>query len=216
MPRESKDALTQRAARIAAALRETCPDPESALNFRNAFELLVATILAAQCTDERVNMVTKDLFRKYPRPQDFLRLPQETLEQEIHSTGFFRNKAKAIKALAAELLANHNGEVPGTMDALTALPGVGRKTASVVLGNCFGQPAIVVDTHVKRVAARLGLTSNSNPDKIEFDLRALLPEKDWWHFCNALTWHGRRFCMARKPNCAACPIAALCPSAGKV
>lgn len=216
MPRESKDAQTKRAAKITAGLKKQYPEPECALQFRNPFELLVATILAAQCTDERVNIVTKDLFRKYSSPADFAALAQDKLEKEIHSTGFFRNKAKAIKALAEELIARHGSKVPGTMEELVALPGVGRKTASVVLGNCFGQPAVVVDTHVKRVAARLGLTANSNPDKIEADLKALLPEKDWWHFCNALTWHGRRFCFARKPDCPACPIAAHCLSAGKV
>ncbi|GAB4325211.1 MAG: endonuclease III [Candidatus Sumerlaeia bacterium] len=216
MPAESPDALKRRASRIAAVLRRLYPQPDCALKFRNAFELLIATILAAQCTDERVNQVTRTLFEKYPRPEDFDALSQEQLEQEIRPTGFFRNKAKAIKAVCRALLEHHDGRVPGSMDALVALPGVGRKTANVVLGNCFGEPAMVVDTHVTRLSARLGLSRQSHPDKIERDLTALLPRKHWWHFCNALTWHGRRCCTARKPDCSGCALAALCPSAGKV
>jgi endonuclease-3 len=184
------------------------------LDFRNPFELLVATVLAAQCTDERVNGVTPALFLNYPGPGALAAAPPEELEEVIRPTGFFRNKAKAIKGLSAAIVSRHGGKVPATMEALTSLPGVGRKTASVILGACFGACALPVDTHVGRVSFRLGLTVSRDPEKIEQDLAAAVPESKWWEFATRLGWHGRRICVARKPRCPACGLLPVCPRNG--
>ncbi len=206
----------QRATALAAALRATYPQAHCELVFSNPLELLVATVLSAQCTDKRVNLVTEELFRHYRSAADFADVSQEELEEAIHSTGFYRAKAKNIRALAADLVGKHGGQVPRTMDELTALAGVGRKTANVVLGNAFGINAgVVVDTHVSRLSQRLGLTKATTPEKIEEDLAKLIPRDDWTNFSHWLIWHGRRRCSARKPDCAACEVRELCPSAGK-
>lgn len=198
-------------------LRRTYPDAHCELVFANPFQLLVATVLSAQCTDKRVNLVTASLFERYRTPSDFAQASQEEIEEAVRSTGFFRNKASNLRALSAALVAHHGEQVPSAMDELTALPGVGRKTANVVLGNAFGiDEGIVVDTHVARVAARLGITAETHPEKIEQDLMRLVPREDWTHFSHWLIWHGRRCCTARKPDCAGCPLQAICPSAFKV
>jgi endonuclease-3 len=186
------------------------------LNFSNPLELLVATILSAQCTDKRVNMVTPILFRKYRTARAYAAVPRETLEKEIQSTGFFRSKATSLRAMAADLVAKHGGKVPSTMEDLTALRGVGRKTANVVLGNAFGiNEGVVVDTHVLRLSRRLGLTKHADPGKIEADLMKLIPRDKWALFSHWLIWHGRRRCYARKPDCDGCEVQHLCPSAFK-
>ncbi len=207
----------ERAAAIVAALARVYPDAHCELDHRNPLELLVATILSAQCTDKRVNIVTKELFRVCRSTADYVALPQEQLEELVKSTGFFRAKAKSIKACCAALVARHRGEVPRTMEELHALAGVGRKTANVVLGNAFGiNVGVVVDTHVQRLSQRLGLTRQTTPEKIEPELMKLVPRDAWTLFSHWLIWHGRRRCFARKPDCAGCEIATLCPSAGKV
>jgi endonuclease-3 len=194
-------------------LKKEYPDAECALVHANAFQLLIATILSAQCTDERVNMVTAELFRKYPTPSDLCGLAQEQLEREIHSTGFYRNKARNIKAACERIINEYGGEVPRTMEDLLTLGGVARKTANVVLGNAFGIAAgIVVDTHVSRLSQRLGLTKQTSPEKIEQDLLQLVPKKHWIMFPHWLITHGRRICNARKPLCGQCVLADLCPS----
>jgi endonuclease-3 len=172
----------------------------------------VATILSAQCTDVRVNQITPELFRKYPTVVTYAGAEQEALERDIFTAGFYRNKAKAIIGMARAVLERYGGEIPGTMEELVELPGVGRKTASVLLATWFGVPAIAVDTHVTRLANRLGLTGSDDPDRIELDLRALFPEEDWGSSSHALIWHGRRVCHARKPACDRCCLADLCPS----
>ena len=204
----------RRAAAILERLAKAYPDWGPTLKFRNAFELLVATILSAQATDERVNEVTVQLFERYPTPHHFIRVPQATLERAIKSTGFFRQKAKAVKACSQGLVEKFGGEVPRDIDALTQLHGVGRKTASVVLGGAYGIPAIAVDRHVQRVSQRLGLTKHADPDKIEFDLRARFQEKDWVQATWCLILHGRRTCRP-KPECPRCPVNALCPYPNK-
>jgi endonuclease III len=194
-------------------LKKAYPDAHCALNHTNAFELLIATILSAQCTDERVNIVTAELFRKYPTPKHFVELSQSELEKEIHSTGFFRNKAKNIKAACERLLEAYGGEVPQTMEDLLTLGGVARKTANVVLGNAFGiASGVVVDTHVSRLSQRLGLTDARAPEKIEADLAELVPKKHWVMFPHWLIYHGRQVCNARKPLCGICTLADICPS----
>ncbi|MBX3266761.1 MAG: endonuclease III [Acidobacteria bacterium] len=194
-------------------LKKAYPDAHCALNHTNAFELLIATILSAQCTDERVNIVTAELFRKYPTPKHFVELSQSELEKEIHSTGFFRNKAKNIKAACERLLETYGGEVPQTMEDLLTLGGVARKTANVVLGNAFGiASGVVVDTHVSRLSQRLGLTDAKTPEKIEADLAELVPKKHWVMFPHWLIYHGRQVCNARKPLCGICTLAYICPS----
>jgi endonuclease-3 len=214
--RASEKDKRARAARICEILGQTYPDAHCELDFSNPLELLVATILSAQCTDRRVNLVTKRLFRRCRTAEDYVTISQEDLEAIVQSTGFFRNKAKAIRACAAAILGQHGGEVPRTMEALYRLPGVGRKTANVVLGNAFSLcEGVVVDTHVRRLSQRLGLTRHSAPEKIEQDLMNLLPREKWTLFSHWLIWHGRRRCTARKPDCAHCEIAPLCPSAGK-
>jgi endonuclease-3 len=185
------------------------------LDFSSPLELLVAAILSAQCTDKRVNMVTPSLFKKYRVAADWAATPQEVLEEEIKSTGFFRNKAKNIRALCRALAEEHGGRVPEDLDVLITLPGIGRKTANLMLATAFGKPGITVDTHCKRVSNRLGFTENKDPDKIEFDLKALLPEDAWSLFSHCMVFHGRYCCHARKPACAECPVRDDCPSAGQ-
>jgi endonuclease-3 len=217
MPRESTAAQAARVHRIIAGLRRTYPQARCELNFSNPLELLVATILSAQCTDKRVNVVTAGLFRKYRSAADYAAADPVELQQAIRSAGFFRNKAKSIRAAAYALVSRHAGQVPRTMEALTQLEGVGRKTANVVLGNAFGVNAgIVVDTHVTRLSHRLKLTRERAPDKIERDLMRLVPRELWTLFSHWLIWHGRRRCYARRPDCAHCEIQAFCPSAGKL
>jgi endonuclease-3 len=199
---------------ICAGLRGTYPDAHCELDYRNPLELLVATILSAQCTDKRVNLVTPNLFARCRSAMDFSEIPQEELEGLIQSTGFFRNKARSIKSAAEVIVKKHGGAVPATMEDLVALPGVGRKTANVILGNAFDKnEGVVVDTHVSRLAMRLGLSEEKDPEKIERDLMALVPKSEWALLSHWLIWHGRRRCGARKPDCAHCEIAALCPSA---
>ena len=208
--RESLDAKRRRARKIIRALKKAYPDAKIALDFSNPLELLVATILAAQCTDERVNRVTPALFAKYRTARDWAQADLGALERLIHSTGFFRAKARAIVGMARALVERHGGEVPRTRDALTALPGVGLKTANVILGNAFGQPAIAVDTHVFRVAQRLGLARSEDADEIHDQLVEVLPRREWTLITHLLTTHGRRTCSARKPACPVCPVRALC------
>ncbi len=209
--RESLEARRKRAAKIVRALKNAYRDARIALNFETPLELLVATILAAQCTDERVNMVTPALFRKYRSARDWATADLGTLEREIHSTGFFRAKARSIVGMAQAVIERHGGEVPRTRDELTELPGVGLKTANVVLGNAFGQQAIAVDTHVFRVSQRLGLARSDDPDVIHDQLLEALPRKELTLTTHLLTTHGRRTCSARAPLCPACPVKALCP-----
>ncbi len=213
--RESKTAKRERAGRIVDGLRRLYFDADCALHHRSALELLVATILSAQCTDERVNRVTPALFAKYRTAADYASADLATLREEIRSTGFYQNKAKALVGLGKALVERHGGEVPRTMEALVALPGVGRKTANVVSGTWFGNAAIPVDTHVQRLAGRLDLTRETDPVRIEFALMDLLPESDWTFASHALIWHGRRVCSARKPACDRCPLRPDCP-AGQV
>jgi endonuclease-3 len=202
----------QRARRIVRELHRLYPDAECALHHENALELLVATILSAQCTDERVNSVTPALFREYPDAQAYAASDTHALEASIRPTGFFRNKAKSLQGLGRSLEERHGGEVPDNMHDLVELPGVGRKTANVILGTWFGRPAITVDTHVGRLANRLALTKSKDPVKIELDLQAVIPESDWTFASHALIWHGRRICKARKPACQDCGLERDCPS----
>ena len=196
---------------IAKTLQRTMPSPKMELDHRSPWELLVATILSAQCTDQRVNQVTPLLFRRYRQPAELAAANLPELEQLIHSTGFFKNKAKHLVACGKAVIERFGGQVPHTMEELTTLPGVGRKTANVMLGNAFGQPSIVVDTHVKRVAKRLGLTRSDNPDHIEQDLQQLMPQSQWTAFSQRLLLHGRYVCLARKPQCHTCPVYRHCP-----
>ncbi len=204
--------LKKRTYLIIRRLKREYPDAHCALVHTSPFELLIATILSAQCTDARVNIVTADLFRKYRGPADFISVSQRELERDIHSTGFFRNKAKNIQAACRRIIDVYGGEVPKTMDDLLTLGGVARKTANVVLGNAFGIPSgVVVDTHVSRISQRLGLTTNKTPEKIESDLSALVPKKDWVMFPHWLISHGRAICDARKPKCDNCVLNDICP-----
>jgi len=212
MPRESTEARASRTAKIIAGLKRAYPRAHCELNFANPLELLIATILSAQCTDKRVNIVTSELFRKFRSAKDYAEAPLADLENTIRSTGFFRNKARNIQAACRSLVEKHGGEVPRTMAELHALEGVGRKTANVVLGNAFGiDEGVVVDTHVTRLSNRLGLTKHRDPIKIERDLMKLVPQENWTLFSHWLIWHGRRRCFARNPDCANCEIVALCP-----
>ncbi len=204
----------ERIKNIITHLEKRYPDAQCALNFSNPLELMVATILSAQCTDERVNKVTKDLFKKYKKVEDYAKVKPEVLEHTIRSTGFYRNKAKSIISCCKEIVETHGGKVPSTMEELVQLGGIGRKTANVILGNAFGIPGIVVDTHVKRVTYRLGLTRNQDPVKIEYDLMELVPQKEWTQFSHLLIFHGRYTCMARKPLCGECVVERLCPKKG--
>lgn len=201
-----------RALQILDILKNEYPSVRPALDYTDAFQLLIATILSAQCTDERVNIVTKSLFKKYKEPSDYLVVPQEELEKDIFSTGFYRQKSKSIRNCCSELIEKYNGKVPEDINELTKLSGVGRKTASVVAGNAFGIPAIAVDTHVKRLSNLLGFINSDNPEKIEERLKELFPEEDWINLSHWLATHGRRICIARRPKCFECKIGNFCPS----
>ena len=204
----------ERVDEILVRLKRMYPKAACSLDFTNAFELLIATMLSAQSTDVRVNIVTKSLFRKYPDPQAFANAKQTEMERDVRQTGFFRNKAKAVIGASKAIVEKHGGEVPRTMEELTSLPGVGRKTANVVLSNAFKTPVgIVVDTHVTRVSARLGMTQNVDAARIEQDLMNLVPKKEWTSFSHRLILHGRQICVARKPKCAQCGLNEVCPSA---
>jgi endonuclease III len=205
----------QQAGKVVRALRKEYPEAVCALIHRSPFELLVATILSAQCTDERVNMVTPALFRKYPDPAAFAAAPLPAIEKAIKSTGFFRNKAKSIKACSTALVEQHGGEVPQDLEALTRLAGVGRKTANVVLGVAYGKATgVVVDTHVGRLSRRLGLTAEVDAVKVEADLMQLLPKKEWIDFSHRMIYHGRQVCIARRPRCEVCVMQSFCPKIG--
>ena len=203
--------LLARADKVRKILQKIYPEVETQLLHRNPFELLVATILSAQCTDKQVNQVTPVLFARFQTPAEFARAPLRTIEQLIRPTGFFHNKAKNIKGCAKVLLEKHKGKIPQTLAELVKLPGVGRKTANVVLGTAFGIPGIVVDTHVARISNRLGFSASKDPVKIEQDLMNLIPRRDWNNFCLRLIFFGRSICTARKPKCPACPLGKLCP-----
>jgi endonuclease-3 len=206
----------ERLNQIFAALDQLFPQAQCALRHENAFQLLVATILSAQCTDERVNKVTPELFRKFPTPQDFAALRQEVLEREIHSTGFFRNKAKSVIGASKKIVQDFSGQVPKSMDEMLTLPGVARKTANVVLGTAYRMPTgVVVDTHVFRIARRLKLSEQKTPEKVEQDLMKLVPQGRWITFGHQMIWFGRKICAARKPLCAECPLQAVCDSPDK-
>jgi endonuclease-3 len=203
--------LKRRALRVVDGLKEAYPDAHCELDFTNALEALVASILAAQSTDAMVNTVTPVLFRKYPTPQAYLDTPEDTLKKEIHSTGFFNNKCKSIKNASRAIIDKFGGKMPRTMDDLLELPGVGRKTANVILGNVYSVPGIVVDTHMLRIARRLGFTVQADAEKVERDVMAILPENEWINFSHLIPWHGRRCCTARAPQCETCPVAPDCP-----
>jgi len=213
--RENTEQRLARAKKIVRELQNRYPDAECALHHSTPLELLVATILSAQCTDARVNMVTPALFRKYPKAKDYAEADLGQLEELIQSTGFFRSKAKSLKGMGERLVREYHGEIPQNLEALTTLPGVGRKTANVVLGNAFGlTTGIVVDTHVKRLAFRMGLTKHTTPEKVEVDLCELIPKAHWILFSHWLISLGREVCQARRPRCAMCPVARLCPKKG--
>ncbi len=212
--RESARARRERALEILARLSREYPATRIALNFETPLQLLVATVLAAQCTDKKINEVTPALFRRYPTARDYAEADLAELEEMVRSTGFFRNKARALKSLGQALLAEHDGEVPASMEALRELAGVGRKTANVVLGNAFSlAEGIAIDTHVHRLSQRLGLTEETDAEAIETDLMAIIPRESWTHFALLLQDHGRKICKARRPECGICPVADLCPSA---
>jgi len=208
---DKSNALRAHARRISRELAKCYPDAHCALQHQNPLQLLIATILSAQCTDVRVNMVTPALFDRYPDAAAFALANQDELERMIQSTGFFRNKAKSIIACCRQIVDKHGGQVPATMEELTTLPGVGRKTANVILGNAFGVPGITVDTHVGRLRRGMGLTKEEDPEKVERDLMELLPAKDWTMFSHRVIFHGRQVCFARKPNCAGCKLLGICP-----
>jgi endonuclease III len=215
VPRETIEAKAARAKKIIAGLKKTYPDAHCELTFSNPLELLIATMLSAQCTDKRVNLVTTELFKKYRTARDYADTPTETLEQEIKSTGFFRNKTRSIKTCCQALAERYGGEVPRTMEELITLGGVGRKTANVVLGNAFNvNTGVVVDTHVGRLSQRLGFSKEKAAEKIEEDLMRLVPQKEWTFFSHLLIWHGRRRCFARNPDCRQCEVRQLCPRLG--
>ena len=215
MPRESAVAKAARTKKIIVALQQAYPDAHCELDHANPLQLLIATILSAQCTDKRVNIVTKELFKRYRSAQDFADADPAALEEAIKTTGFFRNKAKSIRTCCRSLVEKYGGNVPRTMDELIELGGVGRKTANVVLGNAFGiNVGVVVDTHVARLSQRLGLTRETDPVKIELALMPLVPQAQWTLFSHLLIWHGRRRCYARNPDCPNCEVKALCPRIG--
>jgi endonuclease-3 len=211
-----KESDQKRVKEIIRILSKEIPDSTIALKFSNPLELLIATILSAQCTDVKVNHVTEDLFKKHRSARDYAESNLAELEEEIRPTGFYRNKAKSIQKCCQELVKRFGGEVPKTLEDLVTLPGVGRKTANVISGNAFGIPGIAVDTHVHRVSRRMGLTKNDDPVKIEFDLMEIVPKEEWTHFSNLLIWHGRKTCVARKPLCGICPIRKWCDYGSKV
>ncbi len=211
--KKSKQPPQERIGKILKRLKKAYPDAKCSLNYSNAFELLVATILSAQCTDERVNFVTRTLFKKYPQPEDFLRVSEEELQSDVRTTGFFRNKTRSIRGTSKKIIEGFGGTVPSTMEELLTLPGVARKTANVVLGNVFHKAdGIVVDTHVSRVSQRLRLTKQTTPEKIEQDLMGIVPKKEWIHFSHRVILHGRHICKAQKPDCQNCIVNHLCPS----
>ncbi|MDX6650549.1 MAG: endonuclease, partial [Solirubrobacteraceae bacterium] len=212
---ESRLALVRRARRINRELALAYPDAHCELDFRSPLELLVATILSAQCTDKRVNLVTPALFARYPTAADYAAADRDELERMIQSTGFYRNKTTSILGMAQALCERYGGEVPGRLEDLVTLPGVGRKTANVVLGNAFGVPGITVDTHFGRLSRRFGWTTEEDPVKVEHAVGALIPKKEWTDLSQRMIWHGRRICFARKPACGACPVATLCPAFGE-
>ncbi len=215
MPRESLQSKRDRMLRVIEGLKLTYPDAHCELDYKNPLQLLIATILSAQCTDKQVNIVTRDLFKKYQNARDYAEASQAALEGDIRRIGLFRSKAKNIRLCCQKLVDEHSGNVPESMEELVQLGGVGRKTANVVLGNAFGiESGIVVDTHVKRLSERLGFTKSKTPDKVEQDLQKLVPVGDWTMFSHWLIWHGRRRCSARNPQCADCEISVLCPSSG--
>jgi len=205
---------TETAVKVLDILEKEYPDAQVTLNFKDPLQLLIATILAAQCTDERVNLVTQDLFKKYRKAVDFARADLKILEEEIRSTGFYHNKAKSIIRCCQIIEEKFKGQVPQTLEELTMLPGVGRKTANIILGNAYGQQAIAVDTHVKRVTHRLGWAKPEDPDKIEFELMKVIPQGRWTMACHELVFHGRRVCTAKNPQCPTCPVAKFCPKIG--
>jgi endonuclease-3 len=207
--RDLQDA-PERAKKILAGLRKLYPEASCALVHSDPLELLISTILSAQCTDERVNIVTKDLFRKYRRAEDYANVATAELEEDIKSTGFYRNKAKNIQAACAAIVERHGGQVPDTMEELVALAGVGRKTANVILGNAYGVPGVVTDTHVIRLSRLMGLSEQTDPVKLEQDLMKLIPKKDWTFFSHLMIWHGRNVCVARKPDCEHCTVRDYC------
>jgi endonuclease-3 len=214
---EVDEAEKRRAQRLYKKLEATYPEATCALTHRNAYELLVATILSAQCTDERVNKVTPDLFKAFPTVHDLAQAPQQQIEQYIQTTGFYRNKAKSLKGAAQHIVENHNGQVPDTIEELTRLPGVARKTANVILGNIFDKNmGVVVDTHVQRLSYRLGFSHKKDAKKVELDLMALFPRKKWTMLAHLLIFHGRQICKARNPLCSQCPIRRSCPQNGVV
>ena len=213
---KKREDLKKRVKEIIRILSKEIPDSRIALRFSNPLELLIATILSAQCTDVKVNQVTVDLFEKYHTVKDYAEANLAKLEEEIRPTGFYRNKARSIQKCCQELVKRFGGEVPKTLEELVTLPGVGRKTANVILGNAFGVPGIAVDTHVRRVSQRIGLTKNDDPVKIEFDLIEIVPKEEWSHFSNLLIWHGRKTCTAKKPLCGICPIRKRCDYGLKV
>lgn len=207
----------QQVRKVLPILKKTYPAAKCSLNYQSPLELLVATILSAQCTDDRVNIVTQSLFKKYRSARDYADAPEGELEKDIQSTGFFRNKAKSLRGMGRALAENHHGKVPTTMEELVALPGVGRKTANVVLGNAFGKNiGVVVDTHVGRLSERLGLTRETDPVKIESDLMEVVPQNEWTLWSHLMIAHGRKICQARKPRCQECPLLAYCPAGQKL
>lgn len=211
---KSKRELRQKVLKILNILEKEYPEARVTLNFQNPLQLLIATILAAQCPDERVNQVTKDLFQKYRTPQDYAQAELKELEEEIRPTGFYHQKARSIIRCCQMIVQKFEGQVPHTLEELTALPGVGRKTANILLGNAYGEQAVAVDTHVRRLALRLGWTKATDPDRIELDLQALIPPNRWTQSCHQLVFHGRKVCLAQKPQCSVCPINHLCPRLG--
>ena len=210
-----KQKAAERIKKIWPILKKTYPQAKCALNHKKPLELLIATILSAQCTDVRVNIVTKDLFKKYKTANDWSNAELKQIEQDIRSTGFYRNKARNIKTACTKIIEDFAGKVPDTMEQLLTLNGVGRKTANVILGNAFGQPGITCDTHVIRLSRRLALSANSDPVKLEYDLMEIVPKKNWTLFSHLIIFHGRGICKARKPDCPNCPIAKHCPSANQ-
>jgi len=202
---------SERASRILGRLKKTYPDAHCELDFSNPLELLIATILSAQCTDVRVNIVTKSLFKKYRKAEDYRKVAALELEKDIRTTGFYKNKAKSIQGACKILVEKYGGKVPKTLEELVELPGVGRKTANVILGNAYGIPGITCDTHMLRLSERLGFSKQKDPVKLEFELQKLIPQKDWTKASHVIIWHGRRCCYARKPECPRCPVLKLCP-----
>lgn len=207
----TQTANRERAAEVLNRLKKQYPDATCSLDFVDPLELMVATILAAQCTDERVNIVTKSLFKKYKKPKDYLNSPDGELEDAIHSCGFYRQKAKSIRNACKKIIEQYNGKVPGTMDELLTLDGVGRKTANVILGECFGVPGVIVDTHCTRLTNRLGFSKSDDPKKIERDIMKIVPQENWNIFSHCVVFHGRAICIARAPLCSQCPVRDLCP-----